>query len=42
MNFLSMVQFVQAQVGGSVDLPWAGPTTIVGATGQYAELVNWV
>lgn len=44
-----MVQFVQAQIGTSQDLPWSGPaagTLFSGgnlvATGQYAEFVNWV
>ena len=37
-----MVQFVQGNIGTSVDLPFAGPSTIVGATGQYLEFVNYV
>jgi len=37
-----MCQFVQAQIGGSIDLPWAGPSTVISQTGQYAEIVNWV
>jgi hypothetical protein len=37
-----MVQMLQAQVGASADLPWAGPSTLLGVTGQYLELFNWV
>jgi len=37
-----MVQFVQGNIGTSIDLPFAGPSTIVGATGQYKEFVNYV
>ena len=42
MNLLQMVQFVQGNVGTSADLPFAGPTTLVGITGQYVEFVNYV
>ena len=42
MNYLEMVQFVQGNIGTSIDLPFAGPSTIVGATGQYKEFVNYV
>ena len=33
MNLLEMVQFVQGNIGTSVDLPFAGPSTIVGGRG---------
>lgn len=42
MNCLQMVQMLQAQIGTSADLPWAGPTTLLGVTGQYLELFNWI
>lgn len=42
MNLLEMTQFVQGNVGTSVDLPFSGPSTIVGATGQYREFVNYI
>lgn len=49
MNFLQLVQFVQAQIGTSQDLPWSGPAAgtlfsggVLVATGSYAEYVNWV
>lgn len=37
-----MAQFVQGNIGTSADLPFAGPSTIVGATGQYLEFVNYI
>jgi hypothetical protein len=37
-----MAQFVQGNIGTSKDLPFAGPSTIVGATGQYLEFVNFI
>lgn len=42
MNCLQLVTSLQGQVGGSVDLPLSGPSTLVGATGQYLELFNWI
>lgn len=42
MNLLQMAQFVQGNIGTSIDLPFAGPSTIVGATGQYLEFVNYI
>lgn len=42
MNLLAMAQFVQGNVGTSSDLPFAGPSTVVGATGQYLEFVNYI
>lgn len=42
MDYLQLVQFVQGNIGTSSDLPFAGPSTIVGATGQTLEFVNYV
>jgi len=42
VNLLEMAQFVQGNIATSVDLPFAGPQTIVGATGQYLEFVNYI
>lgn len=37
-----MMQALQGQVGGSPDLPFAGPSTTLGITGQYLELFNFL
>lgn len=42
MNLLQMMQFVQGNIGTSSDLPFAGPTTVVGVTGQYLEFFNYI
>ncbi len=38
MNFLEMAQMVRQEVGGS----GTGPTTVVGQTGEYKRIVDWV
>lgn len=42
MNVLGMGRMLQAQVGSSADLPWAGPSTFNGTGGQYLEFFNWL
>lgn len=42
MNCLQLMRELQGQVGTSIDLPLAGPSTLFGVTGQYLELYNWL
>jgi hypothetical protein len=47
VNYLQMFSLMQANVGGSQDLPWSGPTSIFNAgvptvNGQYLEFINWI
>lgn len=43
MNYLQLCQYVQRYIAAGNDLPGSGnPTTVVGQTGLYKEIADWV